>query len=215
MKPDPETVSLPGEEILSISRWPTNGDLIADCARLGYLRPEWYTLDATYGMGTFWTKWRPNRLVAHDLDPAKSPTGVSVDATDLPYRDGDFDAVVIDPPYKLNGTGTYSADARYGVHKSVPWQDRLETMAQMLVEANRVYNGVGFLLYKCQDQVCSGKVRWQKYMIHELAEGFDLGLVDEFSFLSYRPQPEGTRQVTARRNSSQLLVFKRGWEWKP
>jgi hypothetical protein len=38
--------------IMSIAKWSSNADLIVDCARLKYLRPEWRTLDPTYGLGT-------------------------------------------------------------------------------------------------------------------------------------------------------------------
>jgi hypothetical protein len=54
-------------------------------------------------------------------------------------------------------------------------------------------------------------VRWQTIDFTLVAESCGLGLVDRFDFLSYRPQPSGVRQQHARRNSSQLLVFKRGW----
>ena len=41
------------EPILAIAKWSSNAALIADCARLGYLRKEWRTLEPTYGYGTF------------------------------------------------------------------------------------------------------------------------------------------------------------------
>jgi hypothetical protein len=195
---------------MAIGQWPSNGHLIADCARLGYLRKEWRTLDPTYGLGVFWSVWRPDVLIAHDLDPAKSPTGQSVDATALPYWERTFDAVVIDGPYKLNGTPDEAIDGRYGVQVATRWQDRMDLLGKMLVEGARVL-GDGYLLWKCMDQVCSGKVRWQTYEFTAQAERLGLGLVDRLDFLSYRPQPGGTRQVTARRNCSTLLVFKRGW----
>lgn len=195
---------------MAIGAWSSNAELIADCARLGYLRREWRTLDPTYGHGTFWKVFRPDELVAHDIDPTKSPTGQSVDATALPYADRSFPSVVIDGPYKLNGTPTSEIDARYGTDQSTRWQDRMDLLGRMLGEGARVL-GDGFLLFKCQDQVCSGKVRWQTFGFTRHAEGLGLGLVDRLDFLSYRPQPHGVRQVTARRNASTLLVFKRGW----
>ena len=198
--------------VMAISSWPTNAHLIADCARLGYLRKEWRTLDCTYGLGTFWKEWEPLELHATDLDPSKSPTGESVDFTALPYADRFFDAVVFDPPYKLNGTPDEAVDGRYGVHEVASWQDRMELMHLGLNECLRVL-GDGYLLAKCQDQVCSGRVRWQTYEMTRWAAEKGCGLVDRFDLLSYRPQPEGRRQVHARRNCSSLLVFKKGWSW--
>lgn len=88
-------------EILAAAKRATNADLIVECHQLGYLRDDDRVLDPTYGLGTFWRDWRPADLVACDLNPAKSPLGVSVDFTALPWEDEAFDAVVFDPPYKL------------------------------------------------------------------------------------------------------------------
>lgn len=198
--------------VMAIHSWASNGELIADCARLGYLRPEWQTLDCTYGYGTFWNSWKPDNLCATDLDPDKSPSVKGgVDFTAMPWRDGAFSCVVFDPPYKLNGTPTDDVDERYGVHKVTDWRSRMDLIYKGIAECARVL-GDGYLLLKCQDQVCSGKVRWQTFHFTMCAAGQGLGLVDRFDFLSYRAQPNGRRQVHARRNASTLLVFKRGWE---
>ena len=124
------------------------------------------------------------------------------------------DAVVFDPPYKLNGnpSDTGGMDERYGVHVYTDWRDRMQLCRDGITECARVYNGTGYLLVKCQDQVSSGKVRWQTIEFANHAATLDLGLVDLLDLLSYRPQPAGRRQVHARRNSSTLLVFKRGWK---
>jgi hypothetical protein len=187
-----------------------NGVLIEDCASLGYLRADWATLDPTYGEGTFWKRWRPDHLVGCDLDPTRSPIGRAVDFTELPWDDRSFDAVVFDPPYKLNGTPDEAIDQRYGVHLPTRWQDRMALIRRGLEECARVL-GDGYLLVKCQDQVCSGRVRWQTDEFTKHAETLGLGKVDRLDFPSYRPQPNGRRQVHARRNTSSLLVFKRGW----
>lgn len=196
------------DEILAIHAWPSNAELIVDCARLGYLREDWWVLDCTYGLGTFWKAWCPPKLIACDLDPAKSPSGESVDFRALPWPDRQFDAVVFDPPYKLNGTPTEAVDGRYGVDEVATREGRTNLIREGLTECARVL-GDGYLLMKCQDQVNGGKVRWQTidFTIH--ARSLGLELVDRFDMLSYRPQPAGTRQVHARRNASTLLVFKR------
>lgn len=197
--------------ILAIDKWATNADLIADCATLGYLGDR-RTLDPTYGYGTFWQKFRPSDLTASDLDPAKSPIGYSVDFTRLPWEDGEFHDVVFDGPYKLNGnpSDTDGVDERYGVHRYTDWRDRMGLLEAGVKECARVCSG--FLLVKCQDQVCSGKVRWQTDILTAAVAGAGFGKVDRLDFLSYRPQPNGRRQVHARRNASTLLVFKRGWK---
>lgn len=204
---------------MAIHAWKSNAHLIADCARLGYLRKGWRTLDCTYGLGTFWKLWRPDSLFVSDLNPQKCPAGECVDFRcadfrHLPWSDRFFDCVVFDPPYKLNGTPTEAVDARYGVDEVDTRQGRMDLIRDGLTECARVL-GDGYLLMKCQDQVNGGKVRWQTYEFTKHAESLGLELVDRFDLLSYRAQPAGVRQVHARRNASTLLVFQRAGSASP
>ena len=73
---------------MAYGEWPTNGHLIADCVRLGYLRGDWKILDPTYGLGVMWCVWRPWDLTACDLDLDKSPVGYPVNFTTLPWPTG-------------------------------------------------------------------------------------------------------------------------------
>lgn len=196
------------DEVMAIGTWASNAALIADCARLGYLRRDWTTLDCTYGIGTFWKKWRPDWLVGSDINPFKSPVGVSVDATKLPWPNQSFDCVVIDGPYKLNGTPNPIIDTRYGIEEVRSRQERMDLLRDMLLEGARVL-GKGFLLFKCQDQVNGGQVRWQTDIFTRHGEDAGLRKVDRLDMLSYRPQPASRRQLHARRNASTLLVFTR------
>ncbi len=83
--------------VLAAGAWPTNADLIADVARLGYLRKDWRTFDPTYGRGVWWEKWRLDELVIYlrDIDGS--------DFRDLPEPADSFDAVAYDPPYVCVG----------------------------------------------------------------------------------------------------------------
>lgn len=209
------------EAILAVDRWPSNAALMEACRTLGYLGDGRRTLDATFGLGNFWTLWRPDGLVALDryvvTPPERRPVDLVADFTRLPFADRTFEDAVFDGPYKLNGTpsDTDGADTRYGVGGPVytRWQDRMTLLRQGLQSCAWVTSRT--LLVKCQDQVCSGRMRWQTTYLVEAAEAVGFGLVDRFDFLSYRAQPEGRRQVTARHNASQLLVFRRGHSWRP
>lgn len=198
--------------VMAISSAKNNAELIVECRDLGYLHDDMIVWDPTFGLGRFWTKWRPRHLVATDLDPAKSPDWPDgVDFTNSGFADGDFHAVVFDPPYKLNGTGgSHASDAGYGVANSMRWQDRHQLIRDGITECVRVLRPGGMLLVKCQDQVCSGQVRWQTREFADHAERLGCRLVDQLHLVGHRPQPPGRRQVHARRNYSTLLVLRRG-----
>lgn len=198
--------------VYAATAWPSNAELIADVARLGYLHQSWPTLDTTYGRGTFWKVWRPDRLVTHNYRRD------GVDFRHLPHPDGSFLAVVIDAPFKLNGRSTAAVDARYGVDEWASWRERHLLIKSGMTECTRVLAPKGHLLVKCQDQVCGGKVRWQglEFANHGTLN-LKLDLVDRFDLLTRgRSQPERRRtdgkpsiQGHARRNGSTLLVFRK------
>lgn len=201
------------DAIKSFGNWKNNAELIRDCANLGYLQDEWAICDLTYGLGRFWTEWKPKKLHASDLDPTRSPIGYSIDATDTPYPNTTFDAVVIDGPYKLNGTstgkGVSSSDEDYGVERYERWQDRMQLIMEMMTEGHRILKPKGFMLVKSMDQVCSGKKRWQSIEFANHGIGLGMELVDQLYMPSYRAQPKGRRQLTSRINFSQMQVFRK------
>lgn len=202
MRPDTTT------PILAAQRWKSNAELIADVARLGYI--EGTVLDPTFGEGTFWKAWRPDNLCATDAVPHKSPSvPAGVDFRRMPWADDAFRTVVFDPPYKLNGTPDEAVDARYGVDVPASWMERHQLIRDGIVECLRVLTPGGWFLLKCQDQVCSGAIRWQTFEFAQHAAMHGAYLWDRFDLLGYRPQPGGRRQVHAHRAYSTLLVFKK------
>jgi hypothetical protein len=193
--------------VLTATAWKSNAELIEDVAKMGYL--DGRVLDVTYGRGTFWKNWRPADLTACDLDPDKSPIGRSVDFTDLPLEwSRAFDAVVLDPPYKLNGRPNAAVDERYGVETRSSWQDRHRLVKDGIRSCASVTRR--YLLLKCKDQVVGGGKRWQTFEFTNCAATYGLVLEDRFDMLvTPRPQPKGRRQVHTQSNYSTLLVFKR------
>jgi hypothetical protein len=193
--------------VRSAHAWPTNGYLIADVARLGYLRRDDRVLDPTFGLGVWWDRWRPDRLTAHDLDPAKAPDGAH-DFRALPYPRAAFDAVAFDPPYKLNGTPDEATDGRYGVDAPATVAERMGLILEGMTEAARVLVRRGVLLVKCQDQVVSGAIYWQTDELTAHAAMLGFVKVDRFDLLGGgRPQPGGRAQQHAYGRPSTLLVF--------
>lgn len=188
--------------------WKNNGRLIEDIARLGYIQATDNVLDPTYGKGVFWKYFRPPLLTACDLDPRKSPIGYSVDFTNMPFDAETFDVVSLDGPYKLNGRPDPILDERYGTDTYRRWQDRYELIYRGIDECWRVLKTGGILLVKCQDQVCSGQVRWQTYDFRARAEQRGMKMIDRFDMTgTSRPQPGKRKQKHAHGRPSTMLVF--------
>jgi len=184
-----------------------NAELMRDCMALGYL--DGRVLDVTYGQGRFWKLVVPPQLYRSDLDPA-AECPLHWDFTDLPVADGWADTVVLDPPYKLNGKpsqgGPATSDASYGVGERRTPAERSALMYAGLQEAGRVASQ--FVLFKCQDQVVSGKRVWQAREFANWAESLmGMRLVDQLHVFGYREQPAGRRQVHAHQDYSTLLVL--------
>lgn len=189
----------------------TNAQLIRDCQTLGYISSDLrFTLDPTYGRGGMWKDAPHNRLVKSDLHP-RDERVMELDFTRMPFPDNWFSSVVFDPPYKLNGTSMDPSgmDERYGVAQRSTWQDRHALIRMGINECLRVLAPKGFLIVKCQDQVCAGRVRWQTLEFTAHAEERGARLVDALHVASYRPQPAGRSQVHARRNYSTALVLQK------
>jgi hypothetical protein len=197
------------DPILSAHHWPSNAHLIADVAKLGYL--DGRVCDLTYGLGTFWKIWTPNgsTFVASDIDVEKSPCRVSIDFRHTPFNDGEFDVVVLDPPYRYNGKPDPTFDERYGTHVYTRWQDRRQLIYEGTTEAARITRR--YVCLKCMDQVVSGRKRWQTIDFMNHAATVGLELVDRFDMLvTPRPQPTGRQQVHSQGNYSSLLIFEKG-----
>ena len=183
-----------------------------------YVSPGNTVADITYGKGVFWRKVHPGRyrLLATDIADG-------VDCRNLPYKDGEIDCVVFDPPYmhspggtayeghepfeiyyRNNGTGNRTA-AKY--HEAV-----LELYAETGQEAYRVLRDRGVFIVKCQDEVCSNRQRFTHVEVMKSYES--IGFVAEDLFVLMRRNRPGVsrvvKQVHARKNHSYFLVF-----WKP
>jgi hypothetical protein len=185
-----------------------NADVIAAAARL-YAKPGDRVLDATYGRGLWWTKYRPERLVAHD----KKRDGVDFRA--LPYDDDVFDLGAFDPPYISTGNretstipGFYDA---YGLGELKGWASCFDLATYGLCEYARVVRPGGFIWVKTMDFVESGQKRWGHR--HVLAVADRLGLKQEDEFIHDKgpgPQPlHGREQKHAHAAHSFLVVLRK------
>lgn len=199
--------------VLAACNWPTNGDLIADVAKL-YIGADDHVLDATYGRGLWWTKYRPIGLTTNDIVAGRAD--FAYDFRDLHAGWGSaFDVVAYDPPYVCVGGRDTSTipdfHDRYGLTTAPKSpRDLQKLMDHGLTEMVRVTRPGGLILMKCQDYVSSGKLWPGTYWSQEWARVLQLELVDRFEHIGgARPQPPNRRQVHARRNLSTLFVFRK------
>lgn len=191
-----------------------------------YVTPGSTVADVTYGEGVF---WRNVPESAYRLLPTDIQQGV--DCRDLPYKDGEVDCVVLDPPYMHSPGGTahtvHSAFERHyrnngtGNRTDRKYHDAVLALYEDAgVEAYRVLRDNGVVIVKCQDEVCANRQRFTHVEIMRAYER--IGLVAEDLFVVVRQNRPGVsrvvRQVHARKNHSYFLVFwKRGpcGVWEP
>lgn len=203
--------------ILAAHNWRTNGDLIADAARLGYLDDQLETIDPTWGRGRWWTVFTPCRLTRHDLH--------TLDGTDfrqLPHEDGAFARAAYDPPYVCPGGRETSTmpefHDRYGMARTPKTPAGLQEMNdEGLAEVYRVLEAKGIVLAKCADYVWSGQLQAGTHDTLTAALALGFRLLDRFEHIGIpRPQPsrsradgEPVRQHHARRNLSTMFVLQK------
>lgn len=171
--------------------------------------------DVTYGKGVFWRRIPEGQFDLHATDIA-----AGVDCRCLPYESESFRCVVLDPPYMHTPGGTahrghQNFETYYGnnaagsaakYHEAV-----LDLYLQAGAEAYRVLEWEGFLIAKCQDEVCANQQR----LTHvEIINGYaGLGLVCQDLFVVKSRRKPGVsrllRQRHARKNHSYFLVFRK------
>ena len=192
-----------------------------------YVTPQSVIADVTYGKGVFWRNIPENK---YQLLPTDIQEGV--DCRKLPYRDGEIDCVVLDPPYMHSPGGTahsvHSAFERHYKNNGTGNRTGRKYHEAVLAlyedagkEAYRVLRERGVLIVKCQDEVCSNRQRFTHVEIMQAYER--IGFVSEDLFVVVRKNRPGVsrtvRQVHARKNHSYFLVFwKSGTDsgsWEP
>ena len=173
--------------------------------------------DVTYGKGIFW-KNVPDGL--YNVLPTDIKTGV--DCRNLPYKDGEIDCVVLDPPYMHTPGGTahvghqgyekyYKNNETVNLTPKKYHEAVLDLYFMASKEAYRVIRDKCVLIIKCQDEVCANKQRLTHVeIINELLK-MDFDVVDLFVIVRIN-KPGVSRilkQIHARKNHSYFLVFRK------
>lgn len=171
-----------------------------------------FDLDPTFGNGSFYLEISRPRF-CFDIDPREKNVG-KADARQLPFKDRVFQAIIIDPPFLLQGgeagimTGRYGTVERRGnTGAGDIWQLYMEIMQ----ECTRLLKLFGVLVVKCQD-IIIGRTQYMSHL--EIANiAIDMGLypVDIFILLA-RTRPMSWnhgKQAHARKYHAYFLIFKK------
>jgi hypothetical protein len=194
----------------------TNNEVFPHVLSL-YIAPGSTVADVTYGKGVFWKSVPKDRfkILATDL-------ATGVDCRAMRYDDGSLDAVVFDPPYMHTPGGTahvnhqnyegYYRNNKGGAGTEKKYHDAvLDLYFSAGREAHRVLRAEGFLIVKCQDEVCANQQRLTHVEI--IIEYGSFGFVCEDLFVIVRKGKPGVSRVVtqahARKNHSYFLVFRK------
>ena len=199
--------------VWAATNWQFNGDLIADVAKLGYIRDDDCCIDLTYGKGTWWKRYRPTLLATNDIDDT-TKAEYHDDFRATKWFDDNFDVVAFDPPYISPGgreTSTIADfNSRFGLLSTPRTVLGLREMNQDgLDEARRICKPGGIILVKCMNYINSGRYQPEVFVMWEAATAFGLQMVDQFIMIRRSgPQSQKT-QVHTRNNYSVLLIFQK------
>lgn len=184
-----------------------NADLLAEVVRL-WVASEDRVLDVTYGKGAFWRKADRQPDAHHDLAQD------GVDLRCLPYGPGEWDVLVLDPPYRPSHGSTHPPGTvmdHYGLGTVAldTMNDVLDLYAKGIVEAYRVLAKRGRLLVKCQDMSYQSKLHLATLDVLRHATNVGFELADQFILVNKTraKSPKWVRQERARRTHSVLWVL--------
>jgi hypothetical protein len=217
----------PTNELVLSASLEGNDDIFPQILEL-YVRPGSVVADITYGKGVFWRNVSPGayKLRATDIQHG-------VDCRKLPYKNGELDCVVFDPPYMHTPGGTahtsthapFERHYRNNVSGNQTGSKYHEAVLDLYRdggrEAYRTLKKKGVFIVKCQDEVCANRQRFTHVEIMGTYE--QMGFVAEDFFVVVRSNRPGVsrmvRQVHARKNHSYFLVFWKqyggNYRWEP
>ena len=135
---------------------------------------EGIELDPTYSKGVFYKGSLSEPRLKFDVNPVLRSVTQSC-ATSLPIADESVFSIMFDPPFLATTGKSLKSKAknniinkRFGVFKNEKELHSFYIAA--LAELYRVCKPNGFLIFKCQDKVSSGKQYFSHCFIHEEAK---------------------------------------------
>ncbi len=178
--------------------------------------PDGIDLDPTYSKGVFYKGSIEQPEYKFDINPVVEGVVKSC-ATNLPLNDSSVNCIMFDPPFlattgkSLKVENSSNAIAkRFGVFRN---ETELHTFyAESLKELYRVCKNNGFLIFKCQDKVSSGKQYFSHCFIERSATSLGWYPKDLFILLAksrLTPAWQTANQKHARKYHSYFWVFQK------
>jgi len=187
----------------------SNDEIFKDIISL-YCPKGFKIADVTYGNGVF---WKQVNIAYYNL--IKSDLNNGTDFRNLPYKDEEFDCVILDPPYIYNPSNTIKKSISNSYNNNITDglksnNDVLRLYDDGIKEIKRILKIKGILIIKCQDIIESGKNKWNHIEIYELAMNRGFFAEDLFVLVQKTiPCKRWDRQLHARKNHSYFWVFRR------
>jgi hypothetical protein len=178
--------------------------------------PSGIDLDPTYSKGVFYKKGIEQPKLKFDINPVVDGVVQSC-ATNLPLDDNSVNCIMFDPPFlattgkSLKMVNSSNAMAkRFGVLKNETELHKF--YSESLQELYRVCDDEGYLIFKCQDKVSSGKQYFSHCFIHTVATQLGWYPKDLFVLLAKSrliPAWQTKNQQHARKYHSYFWVFQK------
>ena len=164
--------------------------------------------DVTFGGGCFY-KNLPRPEFCSDLAP-KKPGVIAADVRDLPFKGSSLRSVMFDPPFLLRTGPGACLKERFGSivgSMATLWEFYHHAMA----EIHRVLAPGGWMVFKCQDGVLSGKNHFTHVEVCNQAQALGFVPVDLFILLAKHRMTDPTHAVQkhARKFHSYFWVFQK------
>lgn len=160
--------------------------------------------DVTYGKGAF---WKDVDLSLYRFLPSDLAEGT--DFRQLPYRDGEIDCLVIDPPYMHGGATVKTSINNCYRNRNNSHESIIRLYAAGFLEAARVLRKDGIIVVKCQDEIEGGRQRLSHCEIIRLLEILGFVIVDLFVLVQRSvPTMRHAYQRSARKNHSYAILAK-------
>lgn len=173
--------------------------------------PEGFDADVTYSKGNFYKNGIPEPKYKFDLTPQTEDT-VKADIINFPIREATFSSVIFDPPFVAAiPTGTSKPGIireRFGCFRTVQnhlwpfYKQALSTLYAILFVN-------GFLIFKCQDVIDSGKQYMSHVEIMNYAVRAGFYPKDLFILVAKNRLNHMQRQLHARKYHSYFWVFEK------